>query len=444
MKRCNVAAVFLSVYAVQWLSPPLVRWLVLFMKPILVGLLQLLICFLASGVFAQTASDAGPCDSESGTVSPRRHVGLFVVHQRCGRVLYEIPPTLLDRPMLISTEFRALRERKYDAQTAGRFADAQMVRWVRRGDQVDLERITFEKRAERERDSMHPDGRVVRHFVMRTFDVLADGAGNAPIIDVTPLFLSDLPTGFTQEFRAGFEWIGLTRNARSLIRSRRFLRTSKSHSRRLGTPIPLILPSSQDPRRTPCRLACDSCFRQACSCCPNSRCTAVTPTIGWATFPFPSTSTEPAAPVPSSEPSSSATGWRRKTRTLQFQSRSSRSFSMLVARYLIVGGPTSSKASRIGRARSKEQASETPLSPGTHLLCKRMGSGIPMMRATQSCAGVPDRMGWAGGWLIRAAARSSFLVRYSGIACLITSRPCTSPRQPPWMRARSACLFRIR
>ena len=258
------------------------------MKPILVGLLQLWICFLASEVLAQTVSDAGPCDSESGTVSPRRHVGLFVVHQRCGRVLYEIPPTLLDRPMLISTEFRALRERKYDAQTAGRFADAQMVRWVRRGDQVHLERITYETRAERERDSMQPDGRVVRDFVMRTFDVLADGAGNAPIIDVTPLFYRTCPSASRRSSCAGSEWIGLTRNARSLIRSRRFRRTSKSHSRRLGTPIPSILPSNKNPRKTLCRLVCDSCFRQVCSCCPNSRCKAVTPTIrvGYFSVPF--------------------------------------------------------------------------------------------------------------------------------------------------------------
>ena len=56
------------------------------------------------------------------TPSASTQVGLFTVHQRCGHVLYEIPSAMLDRVMLISTEFAALKSREGDTQTAGRFA----------------------------------------------------------------------------------------------------------------------------------------------------------------------------------------------------------------------------------------------------------------------------------------------------------------------------------
>jgi hypothetical protein len=170
------------------------------MKSIALALSQLLVWSLVSSVFAHSPTDLGSC-GPGDVAETTTYVGLFVVHQRRGHVLYEIPRTLLNRAMLINTELKALRERKHDAYTSGRFADARMVRWVRRGDQVHLESIRFEKRADSERDSMNANGRASTDFVLRSFDVLDEGAEGAPIIDVTSLFLLDLPTGFTQEIR---------------------------------------------------------------------------------------------------------------------------------------------------------------------------------------------------------------------------------------------------
>ena len=117
------------------------------MKPIVIGLVGLLLWTCREGLFAQNAFDVVSCNSHVAR-SASTQTGLFTVHQRCGHVLYEIPPIMLDRVMLISTEFAALREREGDAQTSGRFADTRLVRWVRRGDQVHLELVQFDRRAD--------------------------------------------------------------------------------------------------------------------------------------------------------------------------------------------------------------------------------------------------------------------------------------------------------
>lgn len=154
-------------------------------------------------MFAQNEFDVVSCNSHVAR-SASTQSGLFTVHQRCGHVLYEIPPFMLDRVMLISTEFAALREREGDAQTSGRFADTRLVRWVRRGDQVHLERVQFDMRAEGEPGHTRAVGQISPGFLIRSFDVLSEGADGAPVIDVTSLFFSDLPTGFAPEVRGRF------------------------------------------------------------------------------------------------------------------------------------------------------------------------------------------------------------------------------------------------
>jgi hypothetical protein len=172
-------------------------------KPIIVGLVGLLLWTCRSGLSAQNEFDVVSCNShESRSASTQN--GLFTVHQRCGHVLYEIPPIMLDRVMLISTEFAALREREGDAQTSGRSADTRLVRWVKRGDQVHLELVQFDMRADGKLGVTRAVGRMSPGFLIRSFDVLSEGADGAPVIDVTSLVFSDLPTGFALEFRRRF------------------------------------------------------------------------------------------------------------------------------------------------------------------------------------------------------------------------------------------------
>jgi hypothetical protein len=176
------------------------------MKPIIIGLVGLLLWSCRAGLFAQNAFDVVSCKSQvARSASTQR--GLFTVHQRCGHVLYEIPLIMLDRVMLISTEFAALRERAGDAQTSRRSADTHLVRWVRRGDQVHLELVQFDMRAEGGLDATRAAGQMSPGFLIRSFDVLSEGADGAPVIDVTHLVFSDLPAGFAQEFRRRFRMV---------------------------------------------------------------------------------------------------------------------------------------------------------------------------------------------------------------------------------------------
>ena len=146
------------------------------MKPITIGLVELLLWTGTGGLFAQNTFDVVSCNSHLAR-SASTQTGLFTVHQRCGHVLYEIPPIMLDRAMLMSTEFAALRERAGDAQTSGRFADTHLVRWVRRGDQVQLQLVQFDLRADAARGPPSERGRMYRGVLIRTFDVLSEGVG---------------------------------------------------------------------------------------------------------------------------------------------------------------------------------------------------------------------------------------------------------------------------
>jgi hypothetical protein len=149
------------------------------------------------------------------------------VHQRCGHVLYEIPPIMLDRVMLISTEFAAVRGRRGDAQTSGKFADTRLVRWARRGDQVHLELVQFDMRAEGEPGLTHAVGRMSPGFLIRSFDVLSEGADGAPVIDVTSLFFRTCLPASRKSSGVGSEWFKWTRSDPTSRASRCSRKTSR-------------------------------------------------------------------------------------------------------------------------------------------------------------------------------------------------------------------------
>ncbi len=190
------------------------------MKKIIVGIVGLLIvgCRLNSSAATAndgTAIDTAACNPQAAAAAL---IGLFTVRQRCGHVLYEIPPTVLDRVMLITTEYTALGGSEDDAQASGLFADTRLVRWVRRGDQVHLEFVRLEMRADEGRGLTRAVEQVFPGVLIRAFDVLSEGKDGAPVIDVTNLVLSDLPTGFSQEFRRRFRMVQMD-SKRSYVQS---------------------------------------------------------------------------------------------------------------------------------------------------------------------------------------------------------------------------------
>ena len=169
------------------------------MRNVTVALAVLLVASCGGELHAETAIDNRACNSQSAKEVLN---GLFIVHQRCGHVLYEIPPGVLDRDMLITTEYTAFGGTEGDTRTSGLFADIRMVRWIRRGDQVHLELVKLEMRAdEGRRELTRAIQRASPAVPLRTFDVLSEGKDAAPVIDVTSLFLSDLHTGLAPEIR---------------------------------------------------------------------------------------------------------------------------------------------------------------------------------------------------------------------------------------------------
>jgi hypothetical protein len=146
--------------------------------------------------------DAMPC-----LISPGKEIqsqpGLLTVHLACDRVLFEIPPEMLGRDMLASTEFAAVSDRA-DEVAPGSLAMSTLVRWVRRGDQVYFERVRYE-RWTRERGSLEQGiERVSLPTVINVFRVLAEAETGAPVIDVTALFTTGVGRGFALEFRRRF------------------------------------------------------------------------------------------------------------------------------------------------------------------------------------------------------------------------------------------------
>ena len=171
------------------------------MRTIIFGLA--LFAVLTDDAAAQGALDAVPCHSHSPTMAGSQS-GLFTVHMKCDRLLFEIEPGMLGRVMLLNTEFSQLGSAESETVAPGISADTRVVQWVRRGDQVHLEVVQFEMRADRQSGLQRAVQQGSLGQLVRSFDILAEGAAGAPIIDVTSLFVSDVPQSFAQEFRRKF------------------------------------------------------------------------------------------------------------------------------------------------------------------------------------------------------------------------------------------------
>ena len=129
--------------------------------------------------------------------------GVFSVHVVCDHVLFEIPPAKLNRDMLINVEFAAMSTGS-DYVAPGSVASNAVVRWVRRGDKVFLEAVKYDMWAENAPSLQRGVEAASLRTVIKSFDVMGEGKDGAPIIDVTPMFTTDVPTGFATEFKRHF------------------------------------------------------------------------------------------------------------------------------------------------------------------------------------------------------------------------------------------------
>jgi hypothetical protein len=172
-----------------------------------IGVLSGLLSGAAMAAQGMKASEVAPCRPnmpERMTSLP----GLFTVHVVCDHVLWEIPPKMLERDMLVNTEFAALSTGS-DYVAPGSVVDSRVVRWVRRGNKVYLEDVRYEMWAPNMPSLQRGVEQASLRTVIRAFDAVAEGADGAPVIDVTGLFATDVPDGFGREFKQHFRMAGV-------------------------------------------------------------------------------------------------------------------------------------------------------------------------------------------------------------------------------------------
>ena len=179
------------------------------------------------------APDPGAGEARAESFKPYREVvtsgaesdeGLFTVHRVDGKLLYEVPDSLLGRDMLLITQIAAAPADISPVFNAGRNVAQQVVRWDRQGDRLLLRTVSYGAVAA---DSLPIHESVRRNNfepVIRAFDIQARSPErDALVVDVTALFEDDIPAigGLTNAERNRF-------NVRRLDGSRSFIDTVRS------------------------------------------------------------------------------------------------------------------------------------------------------------------------------------------------------------------------
>jgi hypothetical protein len=141
--------------------------------------------------------------------------GIFAVHRIKDRIYYEIPRDRLGTAFLwVSQIARTTLGAGYGGQAAGN----RVVKWERRGDRVLLRAVSYDVVA----DAKAPIAKAVEAAnydpIVMAFNIEALGKDDAPVIEVTRLFTSDVP-----------EFSGRTRvGARAFDQSRSFVERAVS------------------------------------------------------------------------------------------------------------------------------------------------------------------------------------------------------------------------
>lgn len=115
--------------------------------------------------------------------------GLFLVHRIEDKIFYEIPTDLLGKPMLWVTQIeRTQSGYGYGGSPVG----DRVVRWERRGDDILLRDVKFGVRADAKDPIKDAVAASSIEGIIELFPIKAWGKDQAPVIEVTSLFTSDL------------------------------------------------------------------------------------------------------------------------------------------------------------------------------------------------------------------------------------------------------------
>ena len=133
------------------------------------------------------------------TKDARSDEGIFTVHRVKDRIYYEIPKDRLGREFLwVSQIAKTTLGAGYGGQAAGN----RVVKWERRGDRIFLRAVSYDVIA----DAAAPIARAVEaanfNPIVMAFNIEALGKDEAPVIDVTRVFTTDVPE-FSARTRVG-------------------------------------------------------------------------------------------------------------------------------------------------------------------------------------------------------------------------------------------------
>ena len=155
----------------------------------------------------------------------RKFPSFITVHLDCDRVLLEIPTAMLGRDMLASTEFAGLSTGSSEYAPGTSVAN-RVIRWQQRGTRLYAELPRFDAWAKDSPDLQVGIEAAALPTVLGAFDVVAQGEGGAPIVDITPLFTSAVPAGFGLEFMRHYRMAGVARSVPMHTASEHFPPTS--------------------------------------------------------------------------------------------------------------------------------------------------------------------------------------------------------------------------
>ena len=167
----------------------------------------ILFCLVLAALFCRSASGATTAivSSCAPGKEPTKQtlVGMLTVHVICDRVIFEIPPHGLDRDLLVNTEFAALSTGS-DFVAPGSVVDNRVVRLIRLGNKILLEDVRYEILAREQPNLQRGVEAASLRTVIRVFDIIGEGPGGEPQIDVTSVFISEVPAGFALDLMRHF------------------------------------------------------------------------------------------------------------------------------------------------------------------------------------------------------------------------------------------------
>jgi len=169
-----------------------------------------------AGTQAAQVSEMAPCAPNAAQETSTLQ-SFIIVHVVCSDVLLEIPASMLGRSILVYTEFAALSTGGAE-YAPGSAIDSRAVQWRRFGNKVALLTVNYDNWAGESVELQKGIEAIALPTVIDVFDVVREGAGGAPVIDITPLFTTNTPRGFALEFKRHYRMAHVD-GRRSLVRS---------------------------------------------------------------------------------------------------------------------------------------------------------------------------------------------------------------------------------